>query len=632
MADKSQSKMDIAGKIGKGKDFLSRDDSKGVINKLGNSPLSLAGRSKDNMFEFPMFVSSSCPIDYTTATAQLLEQVYGSFLQMALSSAPFITAADAAVGAQFAAFKTSTNNYLECATTEYMKDVCHNVIENEDYVIEFNMYDVSDADAKIIQEAVDYQPLSEFAHYFTEAKDDKFNRRDTTSERTTSTDGKTSNKTVTKTSTPSSVEQQKLNAETNKATKDSKLADALYDDEGINREKQKRDDDAMTTSYKKRSAAVAADQDEELSEIKKQEQIAKTNKATKDSKLADALYDDEGINREKQKRDDEAITASHKRRSAAVAAYEDEALTDMRQQEQIAKTQSAVTDSEIKLATADDVIEKYHADLMEKNWKNSAVYRTMELSKGKTDAPRLMDEEKIQKINSLKPLIFSVTLKVQDPKGFAVPIEYMVGVKMFARRVDADMLPEIASYPLKEMNAFMRDAKWRAGELKFFKDIIFRISQKKQTAIDSKDKNRRWYRRLYELAHTTGDSTSVTKMTTDHALNPLRFIKNIITGKKDKPTYGFIPDTSIVITKADVDNINRETGIDLLDDKQAFRFCKQLFLMSFVVIDIDGESIKMMTPDLHKTFEVHSIASVNKQLAMLDTSGVKTDALLKALK
>ena len=344
------------------------------------------------------------------------------------------------------------------------------------------------------------------------------------------------------------------------------------------------------------------------------------------------MYDDEGINREKQKRDDEAITASHKRRSAAVAAYEDEALTDMRQQEQIAKTQSAVTDSEIKLATADDVIEKYHADLMEKNWKNSAVYRTMELAKGKTDAPRLMDEEKIQKINSLKPLIFSVTLKVQDPKGFAVPIEYMVGVKMFARRVDADMLPEIASYPLKEMNAFMRDAKWRAGELKFFKDIIFRISQKKQTAIDSKDKNRRWYRRLYELAHTTGDSTSVTKMTTDHALNPLRFIKNIITGKKDKPTYGFIPDTSIVITKADVDNINRETGIDLLDDKQAFRFCKQLFLMSFVVIDIDGESIKMMTPDLHKTFEVHSIASVNKQLAMLDTSGVKTDALLKALK
>ena len=256
----------------------------------------------------------------------------------------------------------------------------------------------------------------------------------------------------------------------------------------------------------------------------------------------------------------------------------------------------------------------------------------MELAKGKTDAPRLMDEEKIQKINSLKPLIFSVTLKVQDPKGFAVPIEYMVGVKMFARRVDADMLPEIASYPLKEMNAFMRDAKWRAGELKFFKDIIFRISQKKQTAIDSKDKNRRWYRRLYELAHTTGDSTSVTKMTTDHALNPLRFIKNIITGKKDKPTYGFIPDTSIVITKADVDNINRETGIDLLDDKQAFRFCKELFLMSFVVIDIDGESIKMMTPDLHKTFEVHSIASVNKQLAMLDTSGVKTDALLKALK
>lgn len=570
MADKSQSTIDIVGKIGKGKEFLSKNVNKDVISKFGHRPLSLAGKAKDNMFEFPMFVSSSCPIDYTTATAQLLEQVYGSFLQMALSSAPFINAADASVGAQFAAFKTNTNNYLECATTEYMKDVCHNVIENEDYVIEFNMCDVSDADAKIIQESVDYQPLSEFAHYFTEAKNDKFNRYEKTHERTTDTNGKRSNKTVSKTSTPSEVERQKLNAETNKATKDSKLADALYDDEGIAREKQKRDDDAMTASYKKRSAAVAADLDEELSEIKKQEQIA--------------------------------------------------------------KTQSAVTDAEIKSATADDVIEKSKSDLMEKNWKNSAVYRTMELSKGKTDAPRLMDEEKIQKINSLKPLIFSVTLKVQDPKGFAVPIEYMVGVKMFARRIDADMLPEIASYPLKEMNAYMRNAKWRAGELKFFRDIIFRISQKKQTAIDSKDKNRRWYRRLYELAHATGDSTSVRKMTTGKNINPINVMWNAITGKKNKPTYGFIPDTSIIITKTDVDNINRETGIDLLDDKQAFTFCRELFLMSFVVIDIDGESIKMMTPDLHKTFEVHSIASVNKQLAMLDTSGVKTDALLKALK
>ena len=55
----------------------------------------------------------------------------------------------------------------------------------------------------------------------------------------------------------------------------------MYDDEGIRREKQKRDDEARTASYKKRSAAVAADEDEALTDMRQQKLNAETNKATK---------------------------------------------------------------------------------------------------------------------------------------------------------------------------------------------------------------------------------------------------------------------------------------------------------------------------------------------------------------
>ena len=121
--------------------------------------------------------------------------------------------------------------------------------------------------------------------------------------------------------------------------------------------------------------------------------------------------------------------------------------------------------------------------------------------------PELLDETKIKKLNTMKPLMMNVNFHVMDDKGtISEPVNYVVAVKTYNRIIDADTLPEVAEYPLKEMNKIARKAKWRAGELKFFRDLVFRIKEKKQTAVDSKDPNRKWYRRLYELAHMEGDA------------------------------------------------------------------------------------------------------------------------------
>jgi hypothetical protein len=226
----------------------------------------------------------------------------------------------------------------------------------------------------------------------------------------------------------------------------------------------------------------------------------------------------------------------------------------------------------------------------------------------------MMDETKINKLNTMKPLMMVVNMSIMSKDGnVSRPIEYMVGVKTHCRLIKAETLPEVVKYPVKEMDEISRKAKWRAGELKFFKDIVFDIKGKKQTAVDSRDPNRKWYRRLFELAHQKGDN-NVAKM---------------VTGKKSAD--GLIPNVTMVISKGDVDNIEDVTGIDMLKPSNAMGFCSQLFMMGIIVVDIDAQSIKLLFPDINNDYEVQSLAAVNRQVAQLSTAGQKTQDIFKTL-
>ena len=150
------------------------DSSTSKFRKGIKGSKSIVKAAKGNMFEFPVFISSSVPLEYATATATLLEQVYASFLQMAISANPVISAKSAMNGTQFAHLKSDTNKYLECVDTTYQQDACHNRIElgyrmEGNKVIEFSLISVDDGEARVINEQCDYQPLSEFDHFFTEA-------------------------------------------------------------------------------------------------------------------------------------------------------------------------------------------------------------------------------------------------------------------------------------------------------------------------------------------------------------------------------------------------------------------------------------------------------------------------------
>lgn len=602
---------------------------------------SVVKAAKGNIFEFPVFISSSVPLDYATATSSLLEQVYASYLQMAISINPVIDNRTAVNGNQFSRFKSNTNKYLECVDTMYQQDACHNLIRNDDDVyVEFNLMSVDDSEARFINEAVDYQPLSEFDHFFQEI--------DKPIKRPNGQYGVSNNADYT---TPQRTKNNKTYSSGEVSYAD---AEHLY----YQIESLKKQVDEMDAEQKAKATAsgLGGAQNYDYREAKaKLEKLEAEAKKLKDETSATALEHERTMRKlnEDVARSKDALQKEQKRASEA-----SDKRADAKHEHELKKLEADAKLAKKKLddyeADHQRAIDKHNADIRKINedlkraadeynlklkkdtreaeeheWKRSdrKASQMSAANQGRIRAPQFMDETKIQKLNTMKPLMMTVDMNVESKDGGMHGVQYIVGVKTHNRLVDADTLPEVVEYPLKEMNKLTRKAKWRAGELKFFKDILFKIKQKKQTAIDSRDPKRKWYRRLYELAHMKGDAPAAAVISGDSVIKA--FFKDKLGRYGD--SYGVIPNATLVISKADVDIIKRETKIDMLKGSTASKFCKELFMIGIVVIDNDAESIKILLPDLHNDYEVHSIASVNKQLAMLDTSGSKTRDMFKLL-
>lgn len=521
-------------------------------------PASIAGMARSNIFEFPAFISTSVDYKYAEATCNLLELTYASWLQMSISKSPVIDVND--MTDPFAAWKTDTNNYLECSDLTYTFDACHNVITEDGVTYEFSLMSIPDRVGKIINEAVEYEPMSEFDHYFQEAVGDP-HLEDLINQKESLDDLK------------DKIEKASVNFKDVDWSDQQAVAERVQNDPALAQYIQ------MNNNYAYGYADFEAKRDQWLQ--------------------LQGGYDKDG----------NSIPANDIDFQKAVA--------DLKK--------SKVSDKEFALKAKQ--LADYDADR-----KNAITKHNKEIT---VKAPELMDESKVQKLNSLKPLTMNVELRVKNgsSSGASGFLNTIVGVKIYSRLVNAEILPEVAEFPLKEMNKLTRNIRYKAGELKFFKDILFRIKEKKQTAYDSHDPNRKWYRRLYELAHTTGDSAAVSPLTKGKTHLGQRLGAHFFGFiPESSNNRGFIPNATIIVAKEDINNIYAETGIDLLNSSKAHSFCMELFLMNFVVIDMDAQTIKVLTPDLHKDFEIHTLASVEKQLSMIDSAAVTSREIFKALK
>lgn len=770
---------DVKSSVNSGFEIINTVDTATSKFQKGNRKGSIIKSAKQNIFEFPIFISSSVSLEYAEAASSLIEQTYAVYLQMAISKNPVISAADAKRGVPFGHLKTDIKDYLEYVEYDYMREACHNVIECDGFDLTFDRVFFTPAEARAINEAVDYQPLSEFDHFFQEARNGSNNRNGGNNNGNSNSNDpyngqyrnhRRSNGDLelptTKTSDGKEVidlkryqdlinrgelprptdlqgkdkdhyvqlsgrlaeywDQTKTEAEINQknaATASSEMETALKQG-AIDHVKNMTDKQLKSNFGLKdkdirdiRSAGEMSDKkaiellggNQVLSDSVKLH-IAYADRKIKENDVKNIPTKNEILQNDKIlgdvevsiKNNDDYISAQKKLNQAnadnaeiqarinklkEIAMYGDDegrSWSKEEQQKHKADASKAESDAEIrkkdlehydtdkKFERAKDItnmagtavntvaklistidshkktkqdIEKLKLDIEQKKKDLEHYDEDRERNIRKTEAeirhinqqdanlravkaPEFIDNAKIQKMNTLMPLCMRVSLSVlSDDGNVSQPIEYIVGVKMYNRIIDADILPEVAEYPLKEMDKISRKVKWRAGELKFLKDIVFRIKQKKQTAVDAKDPNRKWYRRLYELAHMQGDAASAAVVRGDSVL--ATFVRD--KQGKGKLSNGFLPNASIMISKSDVDNIKMKTKIDFLKGSTAKKFCKELFLMSIVVIDTDAESIKILCPDMHSDYEVHSLGAVKKQMASLDTVGTKTRDMFRML-
>ena len=608
----------------------SAKDFKKSAGKFKKSSKSVIKAAKGNIFEFPVFVANSVPLDYATATVALLEQVYASYLQMAISINPIIDDETARKGAQFDHLRSDVNKYLECVDPTdmpYAYDACHAVYEENGIIAEFNLVNIEDATAKIINEAMDHEPLSEFDHFFSETYVGDgagfFDGCEWIQEATTKTlvlkrpDGTDwdtgieykvyNQRDFTKTSTTEHgghVETTRdrgaggsAGGHISTSTKQTSAYDDKRTDKGSNYDVESANDKSYKEALDK--AMQMLDKIEDAEDRK-----AMRDKISKELESVEANMEKTKADTEKTKKD--------------LENYDED--RELRNEKTKAETEKS----------------KAEIEKLKRQGKWDEEDRELDKAKKLNDArvktPQFLDESKIQKLNTMKPLMMSVDLNVVDKNGsLSRPVSYVIGVKCHTRLIDSSILPEVAAYPLKEMNKQLRKIKWRSGELKFGRDLLWKVKSKKQTASDARDKKRKWYRRLYELSHMSGDGVAAASI--KNGKSPwANWWQDKLTGGNNKDVgHGLIPNATIIMSKSDVDNIKREKDIDLLSGSKAAKMCKELFLIGMVVIDEDAESVKVLFPDLHNDYDVMSIAAVKKQLAQLDTAGTKTRDIMKLL-
>jgi hypothetical protein len=652
-------------------DLINRVDTATSKFQPGQRKGSIVKSAQGNVFEFPVFISNSIPLDYATATTSLLEQIYAAYLQMAISLNPVIDASSVKNGLQFADFKTNTNKYLEYTDTTYQHDACHAVYQEDGAQFEFNMLSIEDADARLINEAVDHQPLSEFDHFFQEAgpADDEITDmlirypKPVVSNNSLEFDANGDpvvdwNELMTPPelfALLTDVRGAEILDENGAPTGEYHSAYDTYQNmmHSYNVEMPSKNDvaqfeyDRQRDRVKDQQWRMTYDNTKAWQAYQKKHNQAKDNfehmkfnyQQQRDA-VADALnnlrygdrqgrvsyVDDVDNQRDINARAAQKATSPYYRATDAIS-------TGARTASDVLGAVNAGANAVYNVGTLGTRIqnEKLNNQILKDRVDNlntdRAIRKTEVNAKAMAKAPQYVDDAKCQKLNTMKPLLMNVTVNMLNKDDSLHPINYIVGVKTHMRVVPSSILPEVARYPLKEMDKLSRKVKWRAGELKFLKDLIFRIDEKKQTAADSRDPNRKWYRRLYELAHMKGDAPA------SAVVQGKSIFAAFIRDKqgKGKLKNGMIPNASIIMSQQDVDNIKNQTEIDLLKASNARKFCGELFLISLIIVDIDAESIKILLPDQNNDFDVHSLASVQKQLATLDTSGTKTRDMFKLL-
>ena len=215
----------------------------------------------------------------------------------------------------------------------------------------------------------------------------------------------------------------------------------------------------------------------------------------------------------------------------------------------------------------------------------------MALKKAKeSKAPQLLDRD-VKKSNDMQPYAIQVRLMaVNDKQEFIQYMDFIIGVKAVLHAIDSNEIVANISYVLQNKNFVFNMIRWATGEISLFKNMIFNIDEVKFDVVNRSSGMSGWIPTLKRLKN-----------------------KRVALGLFK--AHKLIPNSTMVVTSDEVDQVKMITGLDLRDVAVAKKVIDKLFLIAFVIFDEGTGTIDILY-DSRTEYQTYSMETLEREVSM----------------
>lgn len=201
----------------------------------------------------------------------------------------------------------------------------------------------------------------------------------------------------------------------------------------------------------------------------------------------------------------------------------------------------------------------------------------------------LLKDTDVKKANELVPSLMSVQLTQRNDAGQNIPIHFLLGIKAVLHPVSSvEMINNVfKAFDKGSRGKFFDFLRWTTGEISFVKDLVLGIDEVKRDLNAERSKQESPWWNLLRNRNSVGRFRRWTKSA------PL------------------LPNATIAMTQAEVDNLRANTGVDVLDPGSALQVMQQLGLLQFIVVD-DANDVAYFLIDGQTRFQTYTFNALQR--------------------
>ena len=243
-----------------------------------------------------------------------------------------------------------------------------------------------------------------------------------------------------------------------------------------------------------------------------------------------------------------------------------------------------------------------------RNDQSTTVTVKQDTVQGAIDAPKLLRDADIKKINGMLPWTIEATFRLRTNEGIDRDIKYIIGIKSVMHLIRTQDLQEDLQELVTGEIKSLQKVRYKTGEIKFA-DYFLNIKGMKADAAKHVNYNKRWINTLKRLADYKKLNGTIMK-------KPVEAISN-----GNVP----IPNGTLILAQPDVTMLTNQTGIDLSKVSNAKRLAKSLFLIGVVIVDSSAGTMRVLFPDSDNDWDVQSLAAIDAELSKTDNSKLMSE-------